>query len=75
VDGIPEMLDCGAAGLLVEPRKPVQLSRAILQLLENKDELTKYSERAQKNSDRFTIGRVCRDMDSVYAEITTVPAR
>jgi glycosyltransferase involved in cell wall biosynthesis len=75
VDGIPEMLDCGAAGLLVEPRQPAQLSRAILQLLENKDELTCYSDRARKNSERFTIGRVCREMDQVYAEITTVPVR
>jgi glycosyltransferase involved in cell wall biosynthesis len=69
VDGIPEMLDRGAAGILVPPKQPEAIARAVAGLLSDRSELEKYSGLAKKNSERFTIERVCRDMDEVYAEL------
>jgi glycosyltransferase involved in cell wall biosynthesis len=69
VDGIPEMLDHGAAGLLVPPRDPAALAAAIGRLLANPAELKKYSDLARKNVTRFTISRVCQEMDEVYREL------
>ncbi|MGP8025783.1 MAG: glycosyltransferase family 4 protein [Acidocella sp.] len=69
VDGIPEMLDHGAAGILVPPKEPATLAAAIVRLLADRAELEKYSKMARKNVDRFTISRVCREMDQIYREL------
>jgi glycosyltransferase involved in cell wall biosynthesis len=69
VDGIPEMLDRGAAGILVPPKQPEAIARAVAGLLGDPSTLEKYSGLAKKNSERFTIQRVCRDMDEIYAEL------
>ena len=69
VDGIPEMLDHGAAGLLVPPRDPMTLAAAIEGLLADRAKLKKYSDMARRNVERFTISRVCQEMDEVYREL------
>ncbi|MDD2875832.1 MAG: glycosyltransferase family 4 protein [Acidiphilium sp.] len=69
VDGIPEMLDRGQAGILVPPKQPEMIARAVGGLLADDAALQKYSGLAKKNSERFTIERVCRDMDKIYAEL------
>ncbi len=69
VDGIPEMLDHGKAGILVEPRHPEMIAKAIEELLSNDSFLKKYSDLAKQNVSRFTISRVCQDMDQIYNEI------
>ena len=69
VDGIPEMLDHGAAGLLVPPKDPTTLAAAIDGLLADRAKLKKYSDMARKNVERFTISRVCQEMDEVYREL------
>ncbi len=73
VDGIPEMLDHGAAGILVEPKKPEQIAKAIAQLLETPSAIQNYSNLARHNVERFTIDRVCREMDAIYEEIAPRP--
>jgi glycosyltransferase involved in cell wall biosynthesis len=69
VDGIPEMLDRGLAGILVPPKRPDMIARAIEGLLEDRAELEKYGALARKNVERFSIDRVCREMDEIYAEL------
>ncbi len=69
VDGIPEMLDHGEAGILVPPAQPEQLARAIEQLLESPENMRRFSELAEINVERFSVQRVCREMDTVYAEL------
>ena len=69
VDGIPEMLDHGAAGLLVPPKDPASLAAAIEGMLADRAELEKYSEMAKKNVERFSISRVCQEIDVVYREL------
>jgi glycosyltransferase involved in cell wall biosynthesis len=69
VDGIPEMLDCGTAGILVQPKRPDLMAQAINSLLSNPLTLKKYTRMSQQNADHFTVGRVCREMDEIYAEL------
>lgn len=69
VDGIPEMLDQGAAGLLVRPRDPVGLAAAIETLLADRSALEEYARVAKENVHKFTISRVCHEMDEVYREL------
>ena len=69
VDGIPEMLDDGLSGLLVPPRQPEIMARALKQLLSDPLEIERYAAHAKRNVEQFTVERVCRDMERVYAEI------
>jgi glycosyltransferase involved in cell wall biosynthesis len=69
VDGIPEMLDHGAAGLLVPPKEPSAIASAINGLLADRVRLEKYSELARRDVNRFTISRVCQEIDEIYREL------
>jgi len=69
VDGIPAMLDHGEAGLLVPPRQPAALAAALRRLLNDPVLLSEYAARAKKGVERFTVERVCCDMEKVYAEL------
>ncbi len=73
VDGIPEMLDHGRAGILIPPRAPEQLAAAISSLLEDPAKIETYRQAARKDTDRFTISRVRKDVDAIYDEILPVP--
>lgn len=69
VDGIPEMLDHGQAGILVPPRAPEQLAAELLSLIQDPAKRERYRQAARKDTDRFTISRVCRDVDVIYNEL------
>jgi glycosyltransferase involved in cell wall biosynthesis len=69
VDGIPAMLDAGGAGMLVPPRAPERLAEAINSLLADPELLNEYKVRAATGKERFTVERVCRDMETIYAEL------
>jgi glycosyltransferase involved in cell wall biosynthesis len=69
VGGIPEMLDGGAAGILVPPRRPDRLAEAILGLARNPACLAEMRARARANLERFTMDRVARETEQVYREL------
>jgi glycosyltransferase involved in cell wall biosynthesis len=69
VDGIPEMLDFGAAGILVPPQQPEMIAAAIEGLLTDPMKLKQYQDLAKQNSERFTIDRVCDDLTKIYNEL------
>jgi len=69
VDGIPEMLDLGQAGILVPPKRPDRIAQAIEGLLGDPAALKKYAELARQNVERFSIERVCREMEGIYGEL------
>ena len=68
VDGIPELLESGAAGLLVPPRDPGQLAATLLKLLNDPAELAAWRRNSGIDLDRLGIERVARDTLAVYAE-------
>ena len=68
VGGIPEALDQGAAGLLVPPRRPDELARAVLRLLEDRAQFDRLRAAARANLERWTVERVAADYGRIYAE-------
>jgi glycosyltransferase involved in cell wall biosynthesis len=69
VDGIPEMLDYGASGILVPPKRPDRIAQALMGLLADPDALPKYGTLAKQNVERCSINRVCDEMDAIYKEL------
>lgn len=66
VDGIPELLEDGKAGILVPAKDPAKLAEALLSLLQNPAELAAWRERSQVNIENMTIDRVARQTLAVY---------
>lgn len=66
VDGIPELLENGAAGILVPPHEPDRIADAILALLEKPDELARWKANSQYRLDHLHIKRVAVETLDVY---------
>jgi glycosyltransferase involved in cell wall biosynthesis len=68
VDGIPEALEGGQAGLLIPPSNSEALAKALSQLLSQPEELLFWRQRAQQNLGWLTVARVTQETLSVYRE-------
>ncbi len=68
VDGIPEALDNGQAGLLVRPKDSHALGKALTQLLGNSDILQEWKQRAHHNLEWLNVARVNQETLAVYDE-------
>ena len=69
VDGIPEALDGGAAGILVPASNPIALAEAIAPLLRDPDLLEMWKGRSRQNLDWLKVARVHTETLEVYAEL------
>jgi glycosyltransferase involved in cell wall biosynthesis len=69
VGGIPEMIEGGAAGILVEPDRPDLLAGALSCLLENPDSLARMRAQGQVNIDKMSVERMTAETESVYREL------
>ena len=70
VDGIPEALDDGQAGILVPPSDRQSLAAALSQLLSDSKMLHKWKDQAQQNLEWLTTERVNEETLAVYRELT-----
>jgi glycosyltransferase involved in cell wall biosynthesis len=70
VDGIPEALDGGKAGVLIPPGNSKALAVVLVQLLSSPNLLQKWKEQAQHNLDWLTATRVNEETLAVYRELT-----
>lgn len=68
VDGIPEMLDHGEAGVLVPTRDDAALAHAIGRLLDDRAGHAALVVRAQRNLERFHVRRVCDEYQAIYED-------
>ena len=68
VDGIPELLDYGEAGVLTPPAAPKELARALERMLSSPATLEEWKLRAERDLDRFSVDRVARDAIDIYRE-------
>jgi glycosyltransferase involved in cell wall biosynthesis len=68
VGGIPEALDYGRAGMLVPPRQPGALAKALTQLCRHPEQLKGWQKQAQTNLDWLSVQRVCSETQAVYEE-------
>jgi glycosyltransferase involved in cell wall biosynthesis len=69
VDGIPETLDNGEAGLLVPPKDSQTLAKTLAQLLNDPQQMYKWKCRTKQNLERFSAARVNEETLSVYREL------
>ena len=75
VGGIPEQLEYGRAGTLVEPANTEQLASALLTLMADPKKLAAAKQSALENSEHFNIKRVVADYDAVYARASRTRQR
>jgi glycosyltransferase involved in cell wall biosynthesis len=73
VDGIPEALDGGRAGALVEPQNISALSEALNRMLEHPEERFHWSERAKQGIEAFGVGVMVQEIMAVYQELIAAP--
>ncbi|WP_348625433.1 glycosyltransferase family 4 protein [Methylobacterium sp. 77] len=67
VDGIPELLEQGRAGILVPPHDPEAMADALLSLIDQPETLRAWKEKSQVNIDHMRIDRVAQETLAVYA--------
>ncbi len=72
VDGIPEVLENGKAGLLVPPRDVSALVKALTQLLSNSKQLELWKQRASQNLGWLSVKRVHQETLKVYEDVIQV---
>lgn len=66
VGGIPEVLEHGRAGILVEPSSPGQLADAFRTLMGDPAALREWQSRALRGNAAFAVARMARDYDDIY---------
>jgi glycosyltransferase involved in cell wall biosynthesis len=71
VDGIPEALDNGQAGLLVPPKDSHALAEALVRMLSDSNVLDNWKKRAKENLEWLTVERVHKETLAVYREAIT----
>ncbi|MBF2009662.1 MAG: glycosyltransferase [Chlorogloeopsis fritschii C42_A2020_084] len=69
VDGIPEALDNGQAGILVQAKDSKALAAALINLLSNSDTLNEWRTKAHQNLEWLNITRVHQEYLAVYLEL------
>jgi glycosyltransferase involved in cell wall biosynthesis len=69
VDGIPEALENGRAGMLVPPRDVVALAEALGRMLHSDETRSEWKKRASEGVEQFTIDHMAREVNAVYDEL------
>jgi glycosyltransferase involved in cell wall biosynthesis len=72
-DGIPEALDGGRAGVLVEPQNIGALAEALGRMLEHPEQRRLWSERAKQGIEAFGVGVMVQEIMAVYQELIVTP--
>jgi glycosyltransferase involved in cell wall biosynthesis len=71
---VPELLEAGAAGLLVSPQAPQEIAAALVKMLSDPQTLAAWRARSQVNLQHLSLRRVVADTLEVYREVWR-PAR
>jgi glycosyltransferase involved in cell wall biosynthesis len=69
VDGIPEALDFGQSGVLVPPRAPAELYKALSRILAAPAELARLKAAALTRSKAFSVARMAAQYVDIYREL------
>lgn len=66
VGGIPEQIEDGKNGLLIEPKNPDQLAEAILRLMNDRELRLQMGREGYERAQRFSLSRTLEDLDAFY---------
>jgi glycosyltransferase involved in cell wall biosynthesis len=70
VGGVPDVLEHGVTGLLVEPRDPDALASALLELLEDRGRAARMAEAGRERQQReFSLEAMARRVGELYEEL------
>jgi glycosyltransferase involved in cell wall biosynthesis len=69
IDGVPEALDGGRAGLLVARESPAELAAAITDVLESDTRRTELAAASRARSSHFSVSLMTNEYLAIYAEI------
>ena len=69
VDGIPEAIDAGRAGILFPPKDIGKLAECLVRLIKDPAERALWQQRAQVGLERFHISSFAKSVDEVYDEL------
>ena len=70
IPGIVEQISDGQEGILVPPRNPGELARAVLRLIENKELGAKLGVAARKKIERFfSVKKMVAETEKVYLSL------
>jgi glycosyltransferase involved in cell wall biosynthesis len=69
VDGIPQGLDAGKAGILVPPKNASALAKELSELLENSEKMQFWQSQAQQNLQWLSVDRVSKETYTIYDEL------
>ncbi|MEC4816767.1 MAG: glycosyltransferase family 4 protein [Scytonema sp. PMC 1069.18] len=69
VDGIPEALDNGQAGILIPPANSTALAIALKQLLSSPELVQTWKNKAQQNLERLSVMRVYEETMATYIQL------
>ena len=68
--GIPEVIENGKTGLLVPPKDPDALAKAIIGLLKDEDKRKMFAEEGRKKVlNKFTASNMVEAMEKVYLKL------
>jgi len=69
IDGNSDIIKNSVTGILVEPRNPIQLSEAIIFIIENPNESGKLVEKAAENLMEFDENKMVEDTQKLYQNL------
>lgn len=69
VDGIPEALDNGQAGILVPSQDSDALANALKELVSKPEKLAQWKNKAKQNLERFQVHRVHQETLAIYQDL------
>lgn len=69
VGGIPEVVEDGVTGLLVEPQAPKALAEAIRWMVEHPKEREEMGRRGQERAKRFDVKTIAAQLEEIYREV------
>jgi glycosyltransferase involved in cell wall biosynthesis len=70
VGGIPDVIQDGENGLLIEPKNSDQIRDAILKLLNDKELAKRLGERGLETCKRFEWKKILEEIDEIYQDIS-----
>jgi glycosyltransferase involved in cell wall biosynthesis len=68
--GIPEVVEDGATGLLVEPRNPEAMAKNLIRLIDDAPLRLRLAAEGRKNLGRFGLTRMANEMEKIYDSIS-----
>ncbi len=68
--GIPEIIDDGINGYIVEPDSPGQIAEKVIQLFQDERLLKELGRNARKKAEELSIEKHIAGLEKIYAEVT-----